>query len=223
MGIPARPFADLIEAFERLQPEEVANLAAHVPSCIRCQEELLALSDSAVAEASEPGARPSEQLRARILAHARSESARARRSARLGWTAAAILGAAALGLGVWATTVAGGDSPDVVADASRVLSEPTAATLPLEGAEGRLVLGESGRAALVISGIELAPAGRAYEAWVVSGGRTLPAGLFGGGAQTTLVLTRPVPPGGTVLVTLEAAGGSDQPGQVEVLQAGPSG
>ena len=61
-----------------------------------------------------------------------------------------------------------------------------------------------------------APAGRTYEAWIVDRGRVAPAGLVRG---SVLPLTRRVPAGAAVLVSLEPAGGSAQPTGPVVLKA----
>jgi anti-sigma-K factor RskA len=72
--------------------------------------------------------------------------------------------------------------------------------------------GPLGTAQLAVSGLDEAPAGRVYEAWVIAGGRApQPAGLFAGGRKVVVQLTRPVPPGSTVAVTLERAGGAKAP------------
>ena len=82
-------------------------------------------------------------------------------------------------------------------------------SVALFGASGRLVIEQGGRARLVIDGLAAAPAGSTYEAWVVGPRGAEPAGMFrGGGEHTTAVLTRPVPDGSHVAVTVERAGGA---------------
>ena len=67
-----------------------------------------------------------------------------------------------------------------------------------------------------------APSGKTYEAWVIEGETPKPAGTFaGGGAQTAFALTRGVPAGATVAVTIEPAGGSQSPtGDVQFSASG---
>jgi len=69
-------------------------------------------------------------------------------------------------------------------------------------------------AVLVLRGLEPAPSGRTYEAWVVdpAGGPPDPAGVFSAG-ERVVQLTRPVPVGATVAVTVEDEVGSDTPTQ----------
>jgi hypothetical protein len=75
-----------------------------------------------------------------------------------------------------------------------------------------LAVGSAGRAVLVLRGLEPAPSGKKYEAWVLdpAGGTPDPAGLFSGG-ERVVELTRPVPAGTSVAVTVEDAVGSDTP------------
>ena len=66
-------------------------------------------------------------------------------------------------------------------------------------------------AALVVARLAEAPRGQTYELWVVQGDRPRPAGLFrGGGDRTVVALTRRVPRGAQVAVSLEPAGGVDE-------------
>ncbi|HXG77422.1 MAG TPA: anti-sigma factor, partial [Gaiellaceae bacterium] len=74
----------------------------------------------------------------------------------------------------------------------------------LAAGRGRLVVDPSGRAALLVHGLEPAPAGKTYEAWIVEDGTPRPAGLFRGEATVDVVLVEgTVPAGAVVAVTLE--------------------
>ena len=57
---------------------------------------------------------------------------------------------------------------------------------------------------------------------MIEGGTPKPAGVFaGGGEQTSFALTRTIPDGATVAVTIEPAGGTDAPtGDVQFSAAG---
>lgn len=81
---------------------------------------------------------------------------------------------------------------------------------------GTLVLSPAREAVLVLRHLKPAPAGTIYEAWVVHRGRVTPAGLVHG---SVLPLTRRVPAGAAVLVSLEPAGGSKIPTGPVVLKA----
>jgi anti-sigma-K factor RskA len=71
-----------------------------------------------------------------------------------------------------------------------------------------LLVDGSRRATLVTHGLPAAPVGKVYEIWIVRAGRPTPAGFLRGRAGR---LSRPVPPGAAVAVTLEPAGGSRRP------------
>ena len=92
-----------------------------------------------------------------------------------------------------------------------MLADPDARSISLAGARGRLVVGDAGQAALVVGGLTRAPEGKAYEIWVIEGTTPQPAGLFDVDGETVVRLTRPVPEGAQVAVTLEAEEGADAP------------
>src|SRR5439155_996019 len=86
---------------------------------------------------------------------------------------------------------------------------PDATRFSLRGARGSLIVTPEREAVLVVAGLPRAPAGRTYEVWVVTPGRTLPAGLFTGGKEGSLVaLSRPVPEAAAVAASVERAGPS---------------
>lgn len=104
----------------------------------------------------------------------------------------------AVGLGLWAT---------VGQDGSR-----SAARVPLQGATGELAVDSKGNGTLRVVGLEPAPPGRTYEIWVIKrGARPEPAGLFARGGATGVDVTRDIPRGATVAVTIEQAGGVAAP------------
>ena len=139
--------------------------------------------------------------------------------------AAAAFAVAAVGLAAWAVSLssssdnqrrAASEARALARDRARglaVLSGPKSKRITLTGAKGRLVLvvAPSGQAVLIVSGLDRAPAGKSYEAWVLSGKTPEPAGLFAGGPELVLPLSRPVPRGAQVAVTLEPARGADWP------------
>jgi anti-sigma-K factor RskA len=76
-----------------------------------------------------------------------------------------------------------------------------------------LTVNQSGAAQVAVSGLDPAPAGKIYELWVIeAAGKPLPAGVFAGSGETVVVrLTRPVPKGAIVAITLERAPGAAKP------------
>jgi hypothetical protein len=133
---------------------------------------------------------------------------------------AAVAAVAAVGLGavgvVSALDRGPGGSESADADARRavaLLSKPSTERVPLRGSERAVVLavGSEARGFLVLRGLATAPTGKAYEAWVVRPGRVpLPAAVFSG-SKRLVELSRRVPPGATVGVSLENEVGSESP------------
>jgi anti-sigma factor RsiW len=197
-------------ALDALDETERGDYERHLTTCDRCRSELATLQEtaSALAYAVESPA-PPEALRARILEQARLERGnvvpfRPRRT--LTYSLGALAAAAAtiaLAVGIWANGVAG------ERDELRALADPNALVVELPERNGRLVVAPDGEATLVVEN-DPAPRGKAYEAWVIQDGRPQPAGLFGGGRQIVR-LTRPVPAGASVAVTLEDDEGADAP------------
>jgi anti-sigma-K factor RskA len=119
----------------------------------------------------------------------------------------AVAAIAAVALGIWAATLN-----------SKLGQRPEAITI--ERANGFLIIGSNREGTLVVRGLDAAPAGKTYEIWVIEGSAPKPSGLFRGGeGRTAVALTRPVPAGATVAVTLEKAGGADQPIGMPLFQA----
>ena len=202
-------------ALDALDPHEAADFETHLGECPECREELASLRETAalLAYAVEPAA-PAPELRGRILDAARAERPnvvplRPRWALPAAVTAAAAAACVALGLGIWATSLSGEleREREARADENQALSvafDPDATEFPMRGGEGTLVVADDGEAVLVVAGLERSPQGQVYAAWVSEDGETmLPAGTFEGGAQSVVRLTRPVPSGGIVAVTLE--------------------
>jgi anti-sigma factor RsiW len=211
-------------ALDALDESERAEFERHLAGCDRCTRELQELQGTAAAlawgTASPP---PPEGLRERILERARGEAQVVPLRRRRGWVAPALGIAAAaaaciaVGLGLWAASLSNDldrerDLSAAQARALEVVGDPAAKVTPLKGASGSLVVGSSGRAALVICGLDPAPSGQTYEAWLIRGTPT-PAGLFDtqGSSCTAVALDRTAPSGSTVAVTREPEKGSELP------------
>ncbi len=202
-------------ALHALDDEEGRGFEQHLAVCERCREELAGLKEAAASLAyGAAGPAPPPELKERILAQARSEreNVASLRARRRDWTAplaaaAAIAASVAIGLGVWTATRPNGN--DALAT---VLAQPGAKLLPI-GGRGAVAVAPNGDAALAL-GVPPAPAGKTYEAWVIRGGKATRAGIFRGGDGTTVVaIDRRVPSGSVIAVTLERAGGVDEPTQ----------
>jgi anti-sigma-K factor RskA len=200
-------------ALDALDAEDERAYVEHLARCERCRNELAELSEVGAALAyAVPPAAPPPALRERILTTARAERPNVV-PLRPRWTypvaaAAAVAACAAIGLGVWAARL-----HDQLGTARTALHAVT-----LQGASGSLVVGGDRQATLVLTDLDRAPAGKTYEAWVIRGGVPAPAGTFASSGATTVVrLTRPVPAGSVVAVTLERAGGTTKPTTTPVV------
>ncbi len=206
----ADPHADVAPyALDALDGEQERAFEEHLASCEACREELASLREATAALAyGAVGPAPPPELKQRILAEAKAERPnliplpeRRRWTAPLA-VAAALAAAFALGIGVWATMrPAGGDA---FAD---VLAKPGAKVVTM-GGKGALAVAPDGTAAVALT-LPRAPSGKTYEAWVIRKGKAAPAGLFSRSA--VFKIDQPLRRGAVVAVTLERAGGVDQP------------
>ena len=183
-------------ALDALDADERVAFETHLRECERCRVELASLRETvgALAYAAEAPA-PPEDLRNRLIVAARDEppnvvALRPRRTRLYAGAALAAAASAALAIGLWQGLSGGGSSSRVAASVSI----------------------DRGIAQLAVSGLPSAPSGKAYEVWVIPAGKApRPAGLFTAGGKVRVRLTRPVPGGSTVAVTLERAGGVKAP------------
>ena len=181
-------------ALDALDDDERASYEAHLRECGECRAELASLSETVgVLALANDGPSPSAGLRDRIVSAARAEAPKvvALRPRRTRFYAAtAVAAAAAVGLAIGLSlALTGGPSGPRLA-------------LKLDG--GR-------PAQLTASGFDSIPSESIYEIWVIRSGTPRPAGYFRGGEKVTVTLTRPVPAGSTVAVTLERAPGATKP------------
>jgi anti-sigma factor RsiW len=194
-------------ALDALDPQEEREYEEHLARCEDCRDELVGFRDIAGALAVGAGpAAPPPALRARILDAARAERPNVV-PLRPRWAypvaaVAAVAACTAIGFGVWAASLH-----------SQLGGQNVALRgVPLAGAAGSVIVGGEGKAALVVSGLEPAPAGKTYEAWVIKGNHAYPAGTFDVHGKTVVVrLRHKLPPGAVVGVTIERRGGVRQP------------
>jgi anti-sigma-K factor RskA len=191
-------------ALDALDGDERREFEEHLTHCAECREEVASFQEAASALAYQADvAPPPPALKDRILEQARRERSnvvplRRRWALPAAATVAAVAACAAIGLGVWAASLHNelGQRPEAV---------------PINGASGSVIVTPANDATLVVKGLDAAPAGKTYEAWVIEDDRPIPAGTFVGGGEVAFQLTRKVPDGAIVAVTLEPAGGVDQP------------
>ena len=209
-------------ALHALDDEECRAFEQHLAVCERCREELAGLKEAAASLAyGAAGPAPPPELRERILTQARSERANVASlpQRRRSWTAplaaaAAVAAAVAIGLGVWTAT-----RPASTNAFTSVLAQAGSRVITM-GDEGALAVATDGKAAIALR-LPKAPTGKTYEAWVIRDDGIKPAGLFGGGGDASVVeLTRRVPRGSVIGVTVEKAGGARQPTQRPFVASG---
>lgn len=222
-------------ALDALDGDEREAFEEHLAGCDRCRAEVASFHEVGAALAlATAGPAPRPELRERILAAAAVEPtnvvplASRRRGPLVPVLAAvaAVAAVAAIALGAWASTLSGdlGDARsalEIERRAAAVLGSPDARVVDLAAGEGRMVV-DGGRAVLVLDGLGRAGDGRTYEAWVIEDGAARSAGLFdAAGARTIVPVDGPVGEGTVVAVTVEEAGGADQPTSDPIVASNP--
>ena len=186
-------------ALNALDPQEDRFYSRHLAHCEQCQADVTSFAATVAALGyAAPAVVLPPQLRRRVLAAVHVESARSRwRFGPPAAAAAVALCAAAAGLTVWAT------GSVTTPDAALVR------TLPLSGATGSIARSPSGDATLTVSHLHAAPIGKTYEAWIIQDGAAVPAAVFPASIGETVVhLTKRLPHGAMVAVTIESGSGS---------------
>jgi hypothetical protein len=196
-------------ALDALDPDEAYEVERHVAGCEHCRAELGLLQETA-AELAYPvvGPAPPADLFDRIEAGLRPPTVVPRRVSRIAGVAAVLAAAATVALAFWATSLSRSLRDERQARSAEarlvaVLSSPGAQRIPTTGRRGTLVVTSARDAALIVDDLPHAAPGLVYEAWIVDGSGTRPAGVFDGGAGAALALARPVPPRARVAVTLQ--------------------
>jgi anti-sigma factor RsiW len=206
-------------ALDALTREDRERFEEHLGTCARCRSEIAGLQDAATSLAfAVEGPPPPAALRTAILTAARAERPNVvpLRPRRLYTVAAATVAvaasAAAVGFGIWAASLH--HSLSNARTAARVLGDPASRRVAIDGAQGALVVAQSGTAVLAVH-LPAAPSGKTYEAWIADP-TVHRAGEFDG---ATFTLPQRVPRGARVLVTVERAGGVDAPTSKPLLIA----
>ncbi|MEU9735129.1 anti-sigma factor [Streptomyces sp. NPDC048002] len=232
-------------ALHALSDEEREAFERHLSGCEACAQEAAELSATAARLGLAVSVTPRPELRERVLRRVtgvRQETPGAtplRRSGRTvrrarplsRWALAACLAAAAAfgGTAVWQHQRA----EDAVERARRaeqgageiaaVLSAPDARTRAAElagGATGTVVVSRGqDRAVFLASGMASPPEGKVYQLWFEDDGTMRPAGLMDPGrADQAVLMEGPVDDASGMGVTVEPAGGSEQPTSTPVAQ-----
>jgi anti-sigma-K factor RskA len=202
-------------ALDALDERERAEYEAHLAACEDCRTELVSLQESASSLAyAVPAPAPPPALRERILEEARRERAnviplRPRRVNYALGAVAAVAATVAIALGMWNLALL--DERDTLYTAV----DPTADVVVLPAnapMAGQLVIDRQTREATLVVDSRPTPPEKDYEIWVIEGNTPQPAGVFDGEEDRDIVrLTRRVPSGASVAVTVERKGGVDRP------------
>ncbi|MFN2470968.1 MAG: anti-sigma factor domain-containing protein [Gaiellaceae bacterium] len=221
-------------ALDALDDDDKSAFKRHLASCERCADELASLRETAASLAyaveSPP---PPPELRERILATARAERpnvvplVRRRLFVPALSSVAAVAAVAAVALGVWSFSLNRSldderSAREATEEALTLVSDLSAVRTELVGADGSLLIGQEGAAALVVCRLPEAPQGKTYEAWVIADGPPARAGVFSGGKGCRATrLQHPLRSGATVAVTVENAPGVDAPTRDPIFTAKP--
>ncbi|MDY7102446.1 MAG: anti-sigma factor [Actinomycetota bacterium] len=191
----------------------------HLAECPTCREEVDSFAPAAEHLADAVAVEAPGDLRSRVLGEidrTRQVSplpspARPRRPRTATLVAAAASIVAVLFAGLFLTERSRtGELGEVAA----VLEAGDVRVVDLDGGSGalRVLYSPAEGSGLVLAGeLAAAPEGRTYQLWVVDGDDIGSVGLFHAGEVTRLALAAPPPEGSVLAVTVEPAGGSDQP------------
>lgn len=213
-------------ALDALDPDERAAFEAHYPTCEVCRADVGDHRETAAVLAAATASSPADALKDRVMAEiattrqispllpdrvvdlAERRRARGRRAGAAAAVAALVV--AVVGL---ASIAFRADTDDLEA----VLAAPDAVVATLDGdAGGTLQLvwsAERDQVALLGHGLPVAAPGQAYALWFLLADGVAPAGLFAPDERGSLrsVLDVDDLRGNGFGVTIEPAGGSDQP------------
>lgn len=197
-------------ALDALDHEDERAYEEHLRRCPQCRDELIGLQEAASALAyAIPAPEPPADLRARILQQVHEDRGAEvipfpkRWAPRALAVGAAVAASAAIAFGLWAASLRDdlSDSRSALDDATEILADPDARRAAVSGGAGSLVVARDGEAVLALRRIPPAPGGKTYVIWVIRGQTPRPAGSFDD--DGVVKLTRPVPAGATVAVTVE--------------------
>lgn len=225
-------------AVNALDDIERAQFERHLSECESCVVEVSEFRETATLLAADALSAPPAGLRDRLLAEIstvrplppqvepsgvttlRSDRAGGHRAERRSpWTMLVAAAAAVVLLGAGGTVIWNqftAEDSQVISAADQVLQATDAqeATVELlEGAEATLVRSESlGQAVLVTKALPAAPSGMAYQMWLLTDG-TSPssAGMLAAAANQTILLKGDAAKATAAAITIEPAGGSNQP------------
>ena len=92
----------------------------------------------------------------------------------------------------------------------------------MNGGSGKVVVDDAGTAVLVLDALPAAPAGKTYQAWVITDNTPVSAGVFAPDRRSRRRSDpQTVPAGAVVAVTIEPDGGVSAPTQAPAMSSDP--
>ena len=211
-------------ALDALDEADRARAKELLETSEEAREELRAFTDVAAGLATAAtGPAPRPELRDRIVDAASAEGQNVVPVLAVG---AALAACAAIAAGVWGLSVSSDLDDTRLAlarerAAASILADPVTQST-LTGNTGRLVVGDEGRAVLVLSDAAPVPAGKSYQMWVIDDGQPVSAGLFRAGQGIVAVpVDGQVEQGSVVAVTIEDDEGATAPSGEPVIASAP--
>ncbi|MEV6315350.1 anti-sigma factor [Streptomyces sp. NPDC051776] len=225
-------------ALDALDPREREEFERHLAECPACAREVRELRDTAaqlgLAASAPVPARMREEVLRRIATvpqegppqspsgrHTAVVHRRRRRLTRLVLAACLAVAAAFGGIAVWQYQEAEQARQEARQTAQRneqvaaVVTAPDAASVSQalgEGSRGTVVYSRDvGRAAFFAAGLPRLPGGKVYQLWYARANVFSSAGLIPPGAETEAVLAGRIDGATGMAITVEPAGGSQQP------------
>jgi anti-sigma-K factor RskA len=219
-------------ALDALSVEEAQLFDTHLEQCEACREEVRELRNAAARMGASEALVPPAALKARILAAADRQpqlppkvspigASRARR--RLPQLIAAAV-AAVLVLGAGFGIIRGQQDQHVVAaTVSQVFKASDARTKTVQTDHGKLTVAASpglGKMAVRTDGLRPLASRMVYQLWTIQSGRSTSVGIVNDLAAGKAMA---IPSSGTtVAITIEPAGGSDQPTTTPIVTVDPA-
>ena len=205
---------------DALDPDERAEVEAHLAACDDCREEVDSLRSATASLADEVAETPPESLRARVRRTA-SETPQLppvvdARPSRRRWIIGAVAAVAALiiGVGVTVGVVVRADDPPAMT-AAQVMSAPDARMHKQETSDGELMVAMSHEMHMVaVDTADLdRPSGMTYQVWWHTDAGMESAGVLDEEMSVAVPMTD-----GDLMITMEPMGGSDEPSEKLLFQ-----
>jgi anti-sigma-K factor RskA len=221
-------------ALDALSDEEAAEFRRHLADCAVCREEVAGLRAAAASMGASQRVAPPPELRARVLSAALRVPQQPPRATvtpiarRRSWTTRALVAAAAAVLvaavGVGVSRIGGDDpGPSLASGVTQVFEAPDRRLAEVRTDQGTVRVAASpsrDEMAVDARGLEAPDEGRVYQLWSIDSDGAVSVGLLD---DDTVGASMPMPAEGTqVAITLEPAGGSEQPTGEPLVQVDPT-